>query len=164
MTFCSWSFFCLHMWSLASFKKSPLRSVLVALAGTKTLFLHPPHPPRAFPADDAEDQAAHADGGLGALQAAAVHRRAGAHGWEGVVGAKLFAAEQRAPEPMLHHLLGRPVCRLVFLSASSSLYSSRDICIYGVAFPAQSLPTCPWAPPGWVLHLWIPFRGDTLRP
>lgn len=81
-----------------------------------------------------------------------------------MVGAKLFATERRAPEPTLHHLLGRPVCRLVFLSVSSSLYSSRDIRIYGVALPAHSLPMCPWAPPGWVLHLWIPFRGDTVRP
>lgn len=81
-----------------------------------------------------------------------------------MVGAKLFATERRAPEPTLRHLLGRPVCRLVFLSASSSLYSSRDIRLYGVALPAHSLPMCPWAPPGWVLHLWIPFRGDALRP
>lgn len=46
MTVCSWSFSCLHMQSLASFKKSPLGSVLVALAGTKTLFLHPPRFPQ----------------------------------------------------------------------------------------------------------------------
>ena len=97
MTFCSWSFFCLHMRSLASFKKSPLRSVLVALAGTKTLFLHPPPP--GFPEDDDEDQAAHADGGLGALQAAAVHRRAGVHGWEGVVGAKLLPQSEGLQSP-----------------------------------------------------------------
>lgn len=60
---CSGSASCLHMRPLAPSEKPPLESVLVAPAGTETLFLRP----RASHADGSEDQAACAGGGLGAL-------------------------------------------------------------------------------------------------